>query len=87
MEKESLKSLTHDQLKQRLVILKSITWSLSIVLLLLFCITLYKSFAEGKTQVLIVVPLALSSMLVFNFIIIKKLDTEIKARKQGENLQ
>lgn len=81
MKKNKQEELTIDQLKERLVILKSVTWALAGMLLVLFCITTYLSITAGKMQVLSVVPLALSSILFLNFMNIKRLNSELRARQ------
>jgi hypothetical protein len=82
MAQKQLKELTVDELKQRAKSIKIVTWFLVVMLLVLFCVTLYQSIRDGKIQTLLFVPIALFPIVLFNFVSIKKINSEVKSRSK-----
>ncbi len=82
MAKKELNELTIEELKQRAKSIKIVTWFLVVMLLVLFCMTLYQSVRDGEMQILLVVPIALLPIVLFNFGNIKKINSEVKSRSK-----
>ena len=80
MEEKELKTKSLDELKQRATTIKTATWTLVGMLLVLFCVALYLTLSKGSMQVLLAVPIALLPIVVLNFKNLKKIHAEIRER-------
>ncbi|WP_037317946.1 hypothetical protein [Salegentibacter sp. Hel_I_6] len=80
MKQQELSSLSIEELKKRQTAIKTITWMLSVVLIVSLGLFIFISIRDGLTP-LIAIPFALSAILPLNFKNIKMLTTEIELRK------
>ena len=79
MTEVKLEELSDEALLKREKMVSSVTYTLGGMLLLLLCMGIYLTFKKGFTP-LIVVPIALSPIVLTNLGLIKKIKAERKLR-------
>ena len=79
MTEVKLEELSDEALLKREKMVSSVTYTLGGMLLLLLCLGIYLTFKKGFTP-LIVVPIALSPIVLTNLGLIKKIKAERKLR-------
>lgn len=80
MKETGFENMTNEELRQKAKTLKVITGMLAGVLLILFVVAAYESYTEGAFSVVLITPIALSSIVLINYGKIKKMDAELKSR-------
>lgn len=79
MTEVKLEELSDEALLKREKMVSSVTYTLGGMLLVLLCLGIYLTFKKGFTP-LIVVPIALSPIVLTNLGVIKKIKAERKLR-------
>ncbi|MEW7292216.1 redox-active disulfide protein 2 [Aquimarina sp. 2304DJ70-9] len=80
MKKEDLKKLSTEELLKKSTALKTVTSLLAGVLIVLLGVTVFNSIKTKTLDMLLVIPIALSTILFINYKQIKDIKTEIKSR-------
>ncbi|MEM7381314.1 MAG: hypothetical protein AAF361_08980, partial [Bacteroidota bacterium] len=83
-KKEKLEKLSTEELIKRSKQLKTITSLLAGILIVLFGLTAYNTYSEGKFDPLMITALALAAMIPINLKQVKEMKRILEQRENGE---
>jgi len=80
MKEQDFKVMTTEKLQKDLKMIKAVTATHGVMILILFCFALYLSIVKDQMRTFVVTPIALSTLVFVNMNSIKKIKEEIKSR-------